>query len=130
MKKLVFATALGAMIVSAAAGAQAAPREISRQQAQEFAGAMFQRFDLNHDGVITRDEAEQARAQLTQGSEGKRSAKSEKMIDRLFGTSQSVSKAQFESMALARFDRQDANHDGVVTSAEKDQARASRQAPQ
>ena len=130
MKKLVFATALGAMIVSTAAGAQAAPREISRQQAQQFADAMFQRFDLNHDRVITRDEAEQARAQLTQGGEGKRSAKSEKMIDRPFGTSQSVSKAQFESMALARFDRQDANHDGVVTSAEKEQARASRQAPQ
>jgi Ca2+-binding EF-hand superfamily protein len=121
---------LGATILSTAAGAQAKPREISRQQAQQFADAAFQRFDLNHDGVITRDEAEQARAQLTQGSEGKRAAKSEKMIDRIFGTSQSVTKGQFEAMALARFDRQDANHDGVVTSAEREQARGSRQVPQ
>jgi Ca2+-binding EF-hand superfamily protein len=91
---------------------------------------MFQRFDLNHDGVITRDEAEQARGQLTKGAEGKRAAKSEKMIDRVFGTSQSVTKSQFEAMALARFDKQDANHDGTVTSSEREQARASRQAPQ
>lgn len=78
MNKLVFAALFGATILSSQAGAQAAQadstgekgREISRQQAQEFADSMFQRFDLNHDGVITREEAEQARAQLTQGSEG------------------------------------------------------------
>ena len=137
MKKLVFAVVLGATIVSTQAGAQTAPaeaggqkdREISRQQALQFADSMFQRFDLNHDGVVTREEAEQARAKLAPAG-GKRGAKAEKMIDRMFGSGQSVSKSQFEAMALARFDRQDANHDGVVTTAEREQARAARQARQ
>jgi len=35
---------------------------------------------------------------------------------------------QFEDQQLARFDRQDLNHDGVVTGAERQQARALRQA--
>ncbi len=138
MKTLVFAAVLGATILSSQAGAQTAPvdtsgekpREISRQQAQQFANRTFERFDLNHDGVITREEAEQARAQLTQGSGGKRAAKSQKMIDRLFGTNQSVTKSQFETMALARFDKEDTNHDGTVTTAERQQARARRQANQ
>ncbi len=130
MTKLMFAAVLGAAMVSTVAGAQGAAREISRQQTQQFSDTMFQRFDLNQDGVVTRDEAERARAQLTQGREGKRGAKSEKMIDRLFGTSQSVTKSQFEAVALARFDKRDTNRDGVVTSDERQQARASRQAPQ
>jgi hypothetical protein len=137
MKKLVFSVVLGATILTTGAGAQTAPaetggqkdREISRQQALQFADGMFQRFDLNHDGVITREEAEQARAQMAPGG-GKHGAKAEKMIDRIFGTSQSVTKAQFEAMSLARFDSQDANHDGIVTTAEREQARAARQAHQ
>ena len=134
MNKLVFSVVLGATIISTQAGAQAAPaetggREISRQQALQLADRMFQRFDLNHDGVVTREEAEQARAQMAPGG-GKHGAKAEKMIDRIFGTSQSVTKAQFEAMSLARFDSQDLNHDGVVTTAEREQARAARQARQ
>jgi len=137
MKKLVFSVALGATILSSQAVAQnsgvaqtseAKPsREVSRQQAQQFAVSMFDRFDLNHDGVITRDEAEQARSQMGDGHGG---ARAERMLDKIFGTAESVTKPQFETMALARFDRQDINRDGVVTSAERQQARASRQAPQ
>lgn len=52
------------------------------------------------------------------------------MINRLFGTSESLTKSQFEALSLARFDKQDANHDGVVTTAEREQARASRRAAQ
>jgi Ca2+-binding EF-hand superfamily protein len=80
------------------------------------ADRMFQRFDLNHDGVVTRQEAEQAAAQF--GGRG------ERMIDRLFGDAQSLTLQQAESQALARFDRDDLNHDGVVTAAEREQARA------
>jgi hypothetical protein len=137
MKKLVFSVVLGAAILSSAAGAQTAPaqndsgmsREISRQEALQFADSMFQRFDLNHDGVVTRDEAEQARSQMSTAS-GHGGGRAERMIDKLFGDAQSVSKSQFETLALARFDKQDANRDGIVTSAERQQARASRQAPQ
>jgi Ca2+-binding EF-hand superfamily protein len=135
MKKLVFSVVLGATILSSQAGAQTAPdqpggeksREISRQQAQQFADSMFERFDLNHDGVVTRDEAEQARSQFAGGHGGGRG---ERMIDKLFGSTQSVSKSQLEALALARFDKQDANRDGIVTSAERQQARASRPTPQ
>src|SRR6185295_17805232 len=37
----------------------------TRQQAQERADMMFQRLDANHDGVITRQEADQAAAKLS-----------------------------------------------------------------
>ena len=119
MNKLVLA-ALGAAAISAPAFAQGHEgRDMTRQDAQAMADAMFQRFDLNHDGVVTRDEAQQALAQFTQGGAGPRAAKAEKMIDRVFGTSQSVTKEQFEAMSLAKFDREDVNHDGIVTDAER-----------
>ncbi len=119
MNKLLVTLALGATIVSTQALAQEHGRmmhDMTRQQAQQRADAMFQRFDSNHDGVLTRQEAEQAAAQF--GGRG------EKMIDRLFGDSQSITLRQAEAQALARFDRDDLNHDGVVTAAERQQVRA------
>lgn len=125
MKKFVLAAALGAAIVSMPAFAQGRDegRQPTRQDAQAMADAMFERFDLNHDGVVTREEAQQALAQFAQGRE-KTVEKGQKMIDRFFGTGQSVTKQQFEAVSLARFDRDDLNHDGVVTPAERAQARA------
>jgi hypothetical protein len=79
---------------------------------------MFRRLDLNHDGVVTREEAEQAGQQF---GGGKRVGK---LIDRTFGAAQSLTLQQFEAQALARFDRDDLNHDGTVTAAERQQARA------
>jgi hypothetical protein len=123
MKKIVLAAALGAVLAGAPALAQdrggRMTQDMTRQDAQQMADAMFQRFDLNHDGVVTRQEAEQARSQLGGGG-----GRAEKMIDRVFGDAQSVTLAQFEAQALARFDRDDLNHDGVVTGAERQQARA------
>jgi hypothetical protein len=98
--------------------------DTTRQQAQQRADMMFQKLDANHDGVVTRQEAEQAAAQMGGGQGGgKRFAG---LIDRLFGQGDSVSQAQFEAQALARFDRQDLNHDGVVTGDERQQARSAR----
>src|SRR5262245_58013638 len=34
--------------------------DMTRQHAQQRADRLFQRFDLNHDGIVTRDEAKQA----------------------------------------------------------------------
>lgn len=123
MKTLLVGIALGATIISTQALAQDSSgrggwmrKDMTRAQAQQRADAMFQRFDLNHDGVVTRQEAEQAAAQF--GGRG------ERMIDRLFGESQSITLQQAEAQALARFDRDDLNHDGVVTAAERQQARA------
>jgi hypothetical protein len=119
MKTLLAGLALGAAIISTAAIAQQGgmmDQDMTRAEAQQRADMMFQRFDANHDGVITRDEAQQAAAQF--GERGQR------MVDRLFGTAQSITLQQFEAQTLARFDRDDLNHDGVVTTTERQQARA------
>jgi hypothetical protein len=124
MKKLEILAALGAVLAASPAAAQGhggmMMQDMTRAQAQQMADAMFQRFDLNHDGVITREEAEQAASQF--GGAG--NTRSERMIDRVFGDAQSITLQQFEAQSLARFDRDDANHDGVVTVAERQQARA------
>jgi Ca2+-binding EF-hand superfamily protein len=127
MTKLLAAIALGATIISSAAIAQQngdfMQQDMTRADAQQRADRMFQRFDANHDGVITRDEAQQAAAQF--GGRG------ERMIDRIFGTANSITLQQFEAQSLARFDAMDLNHDGTVTAAERQQAREQRrnQAP-
>ena len=129
MKRLLaMMIALGATIVSTQAIAQDAPggggrggrmqQDMTREQARQMADQMFQRLDLNHDGVVTRDEAQQALSQFGAGKRG------ERMIERVFGDSQSLTLQQGEARALARFDRDDLNHDGVVTGAERQQERA------
>jgi hypothetical protein len=123
MKTLLVTVALSAAIVSTQAFAQGRgmmQQDMTRAQAQQMADAMFQRFDANHDGVVTRDEAEQAAAQF--GGRGQR------MLDRVFGTAQSITQQQFEAQSLARFDAMDLNHDGTVTAAERQQARAAMRA--
>jgi Ca2+-binding EF-hand superfamily protein len=128
MRKLFVTFALGAMIASTQAFAQDdhgsrggwMQQDMTRQQAQQMADQMFQRFDANHDGVLTRQEAEQAASQF--GGRGSR------MIDRMFGDAQSITLQQAEAQALARFDAQDLNHDGTVSSAERQQMRAQRDA--
>ena len=123
MKTLLLTVALGATMVSGAAIAQDQSggrggymQDMTRVQAQQMADSMFQRFDLNHDGVVTRQEADEAASQF--------GGRAERMVERVFGTAQSLTLQQFEAQQLARFDRDDANHDGVVTVAERQQARA------
>ena len=120
MKTLLAGIALGAAIISTSALAQDGggrmQEDMTRAQAQQMADRMFQRLDENHDGVVTRQEAEQAATKF-----GRRG---ERMVDRMFGDAQSITLQQAEATALARFDRDDLNHDGVVTSAERQQARS------
>lgn len=130
MKKLLLLAALGASVVSAPALAQAPEggggsmqRDFTRQQAQQMADMMFQRLDANHDGVLTRAEADQGVAQFSSPRGGGRI---QRMIAQAFGNSQSITLQQFETQALARFDTQDLNHDGTVTAAERQQVRDQR----
>jgi hypothetical protein len=122
MKILLVTLALGAAVVSSHALGQEPghdtpmKRDMTRQQAQKKADEMFQRFDTNHDGTLTRVEAQQAAAQL--GGHGGR------MIDRMFAGAQSITLQQAETQALAHFDAMDLNHDGKVSAAEREQARA------
>jgi hypothetical protein len=126
MSKLLVTIALGAATVSSAAFAQddqgggrgRMMQDQTRAQAQQRADAMFQRFDVNHDGVVTIQEAQQVASQFGGGD------RIQRIIDRTFNGAQSLTLQQFEAQALARFDRDDLNHDGVVTAAERQQARA------
>lgn len=97
--------------------------DMTRQQAQQRADMLFQRLDANHDGVLTRQEAEQAASQMGGQAGGRRAGR---LVERLFAQRDSVTQAQFNAQALARFDRQDLNHDGVVTADERQQARGQR----
>ena len=124
MKTWLAGVALGAAIVSTSAIAQEGggymQQDMTRAEAQQRADQMFQRYDVNHTGVITRAQAEQMAAQF--GERGQR------MIDRVFGSAQSLTLQQFEAQQLARFDAMDLNHDGTVTAAERQQARAAMRA--
>ena len=128
MSKMLVTIAFAAIFASSQASAQEggggwAQQDMTRQQAQQMADSLFQRFDLNHDGMVTRQEAEQARQKMGFGGEG-----AGRLLDRTFGAAQSLTLQQFEAQSLVHFDKQDLNHDGVVTSAERQQARAQRQA--
>lgn len=145
MNKLRFTIALGALVASAPLAAQPteAPsppagvtpppaqgrgswmRDQTRAEAQQRADRIFQMLDADHDGIVTRAEAEQAASLFAArrgGGEGG-SGRMERLIDREFGTAQSLTRQQFEAQALASFDALDLNHDGVVTATERQQAR-------
>ncbi|MFL6725558.1 MAG: hypothetical protein ACJ8FS_03460 [Sphingomicrobium sp.] len=135
MKKLIVTIAFGAAAVSTPALAQGGgfmQRDMTRQEAQQRADMMFQMLDANHDGTVTRAEAEQAAAQFAARSGGDQGGRGgnrlERMINEAFGTSDSVTLQQFEAQSLTRFDAADLNHDGTVTAAERQQARDARQA--
>jgi len=138
MTKLLLTLALGATIVSTQAGAQApdvqrgmGPRpDMTRQQAQERADSLFQMLDVNHDGVLTRSEAEKARAQLQaqRASSGKDVAPglgghTARYLEHTFAAAQSVTRQQFEQAMLAHFDQMDRNHDGILTADERQHGR-------
>ena len=133
MNKMIFAAALAATAVSTSAFAQDAggragwgQRDQTRQEAQQRADMLFQLLDANHDGVVTRAEAEQAAAQFQAsrgGESGRGGGMMQRIIGHVFATSPSVNRQQFEGMMLSRFDAQDLNHDGIVTAAERQQSR-------
>jgi Ca2+-binding EF-hand superfamily protein len=87
------------------------------------ADTMFQQLDTNHDGTLTRAEADQGAAQF---SSPRGAGRIQRMIAQAFGNAQSITLQQFETQALARFDAQDLNHDGTVTAAERQQMREQR----
>jgi hypothetical protein len=134
MKTLIAAAAIGASLVSAPALAQGAgggwmQRDQTRVEAQQRTDRLFQMLDANHDGTLTRAEADQALAQFqaSGGDEengGRRGARLQRMIEQAFAGAQSLTLQQFEAQSLARFDAADLNHDGTVTAAERQQARA------
>jgi Ca2+-binding EF-hand superfamily protein len=133
MKKLLITIALGTTFVSAPALAQGMQqRDRTRAEAQQRADMMFQMIDANHDGTVTKAEADQALAQFqaSRGDNGGRGGgRLQRMMSEAFGASASLTLQEFEAQSLARFDAADLNHDGIVSAAERQQARAAMQAP-
>jgi len=149
MRNLLVTVALGAAVVSTPALAQGQgqgsggfmQRDQTRAEAQQRADMLFQLLDANKDGTVTKAEAEQAMAQFqaARGGDnaGRGGGRMQRMIDQAFAGSASATVQQFEALALARFDAADLNHDGTVTAAERQQAKAAlaaqapeRQSPQ
>ena len=105
------------------------------------AAGMFDRVDLNHDGVITRDEFAQAHARMAAdhaapgpGPMARHGARADGREQRGMGGRMvmmadanrdgRITLQEMTAAALQRFDRMDLNHDGTVTPEERAQARA------
>lgn len=131
MKTFLVSVALGATLVAAPVLAQGfqGGRDQTRAEARQRADMLFQMLDANHDGIVTRAEAQQAAAQFQaqRGDQNGRGAgRIQRMLDQAFASGDSLTLQQFEAQALTRFDAQDLNHDGVVTPAERQQIREQR----
>ena len=128
MTKCLFIAAAVAAALAGQAAAQETParppiRDLTREAALQRAQAAFQRLDLNGDGTLTHEEAKQAAAQFMARRSGVHDSRISARIDRMFAGASSITLQQYQQDALARFERQDINHDGVVTVAERRQSR-------
>jgi Ca2+-binding EF-hand superfamily protein len=135
MRNLVVMAAFGAAAFAVPGLAQAPEggfmRDQTRQEAQQRADKMFQMFDADRNGTVTRAEADKAIALFVSArpdDSGRGSGRMERMVADVFGATVSLTLPQFEAKALARFDAADLNHDGTVTTAERQQARAAKAA--
>lgn len=122
MKIILVACAFTIAAAASPAVAQqaAAAGGLTRDQVIAVAASTFDQLDLNHDGVVTRAEAEQARAALAKGPDSNGSKKAEEFLDVVFAGGPQVDQEAFVAAAVARFDANDPNHDGVITFAEHD----------
>jgi hypothetical protein len=105
------------------------PSDLTRQQVRDRADELFDRFDLNHDGHVTRSEARVLgrRLLLLRAATGRDVAPgigghTLRFLEHRFAGRQEVTKPQFEAAFLAHFDDMDVNHDGILTAAERQEA--------
>ena len=131
METMIAVMALAATILASPAAAQpgSLQSDLTREQAGERAELLFDRFDRNHDGVVTRAEAQRlgAKLMLIRAKTGRDPAPglgghTLRFLERRFAGLDAVTKEQFEDAVLAHFDQMDRDHDGVLTAAERQSA--------
>lgn len=105
--------------------------DITRQQAISRADRLFDLLDVNHDGVVTRAEAQRegGKLELRRAATGRDVApgiggRTLHFFEKRFAGSESATKQQFEATMLAHFDQMDGNHDGILTVVERAQAKS------
>ena len=137
MTKILLSTAIAVTAFAGRALAQplSAPAgaDITRQEAIQRADRLFDMLDVNHDGLLTRSEAERAGAQLRalRASSGTDVAPgvgghTARYLEHRFAGARSITREQFQRAMLTHFDRMDLNRDGVLTAGERQQAGAAR----
>ena len=93
----------------------------------KMAAEMFDRADTNHDNVISREEWTAGAAQMARshggGMGGRPMMRHMAMMADADGD-RAVSRQEFEARAMAHFDKADANKDGKISAAEREQAHA------
>lgn len=98
----------------------------------KMAAEMFDRADANHDGMISRDEWNAGAAKLAQMHErgpmgglgmGRPMMRHMAMMADADGD-KTITRNEFVKRAAEHFDRADANHDGKISAAEREQAHA------
>lgn len=90
----------------------------------KMAGEMFDRADTNHDGMISRDEWNAGAAKLAEmRGHGRPMMRHMGMMADADGD-RAISRDEFRRRAMEHFDRVDANHDGTISAAEREQAHA------
>lgn len=119
-RRLIGMVVLGAMSASPAL----AKAPLTRDAAKSRADLLFGIADVNHDGIITRAEFD-GYLKATNGDPVKANAMFEALDTAHSGQ---VTKQQVEADALAKFDRADLNHDGVIDQSEIAARRAAREA--
>ena len=130
---LIAAAALSA-VMAAQPGAQQVAAvqypDLTREQARDRADQLFDRFDLNHDGFVTSQEAQSLgrKLLLLRASTGRDVAPgigghTLRFLEHRFRGLEAVTKQQFEAAFLAHFDDMDTDRDGILTAAEREQAR-------
>jgi len=130
MKKPILLGLGAALALTSAALAQPGPRgqradldgdgKVTLAETQTASKARFARMDTNRDGKVTKAELEAVQAKR----EAARAERGAGRGERFFGMMDrngdgAVSQAEFDAAAKARFQRADANKDGVLTAEER-----------